>query len=93
MSNVWTQIDTKCQRITHFVAKIWKHATTPQQDIDSFVENGWLNDGSIDWIDEAYPKNLETLFVNRYDDNDKCNFEDSEDDENLDEDSEDEIFD
>ena len=42
----------------HYIAKIWKQAIIPFQSIDSFVNNGWLPDGSIDWIEQAYPSNV-----------------------------------
>ena len=46
----------------YFVAKIWKHAHIPVQNTGSFTDHGWFADGSIDWIDEAYPKNVDDLF-------------------------------
>ena len=47
----------------HYVSKIWKQAIFPLQHIDSFVNNCWLADGSIDWIDVAFPKELESIFA------------------------------
>ena len=49
----------------HYVAKIWKHAESPLQDIGSFQHYGWLPDGSIDWIDDAFPEELGSLFVEK----------------------------
>ena len=46
----------------HYVARIWKHATLPLQQIVVFVINGRLEDGSIDWIDAAFPEKIESLF-------------------------------
>ena len=46
----------------YFVAKVWKQAHFPVQDTDSFANFGWLSDGAIDWIDEAYPDNVNNLF-------------------------------
>ena len=47
----------------HYVAKIWRQAIIPNQTIGSYVGNGWLPDGSIDWIDRAYPENVECLLI------------------------------
>ena len=47
---------------SHYVAKMWKLASLPVQNLDSFLDNGWLNDGNIDWIECPYPNNVETLF-------------------------------
>ena len=45
-----------------YISKMWKNATEPLQALDSFANNGWLEDGSIDWIDCMYPDNLESIF-------------------------------
>ena len=34
----------------------------PLQQVVVFVNNGWLEDGSIDWIDAAFPEKIESLF-------------------------------
>ena len=60
----------------HYVAKIWKHASFPLQEIYSFKNYGWFADGTIDWIDTAFPAELESLFAeknNAPDDDDTCN--------------------
>ena len=49
----------------HYVAKMWKQAVIPLQSIDSFENCGWLTDGSVDWIDDAYPEDLESLFESK----------------------------
>ena len=46
----------------YFIAKIWKHANIPMQDIDAFANFSWFPDGSIDWIDCPYPSNVADLF-------------------------------
>ena len=78
----------------HYVAKIWKQATLPLQQIDSFVNYGWSEDGSIDWIDKAFPEELESLFAEKKvepsDDGSNYDVNDQEDDDNLEED-EDEV--
>ena len=57
------------------MAKIWKQAALPLQHIDSFVNHGWLADGSIDWIDAAFPEEMEGIFAEKK--------EDAEDDDNY----------
>ena len=71
----------------HYVAKIWKQAITPMQEIDPSENNGWLSDGSIDWIDSAFPKEIESLFAekNAQSENEFENVNEEEDDENIDE--------
>ena len=67
---------------------MWKQAVIPPQSIDSFENCGWLTDGSVDWIDDAYPEDLESLFAERnmdVQDNDE-----GEDDDNLEGDEEEE---
>ena len=70
----------------HYVAKIWKQATLPLQQIETFENHGWHADGSIDWIDAAFPEEIESLFTEKVESDD--DFEDvyeMEDDENLEE--------
>ena len=57
------------------------------QEIDPFENNGWLSDGSIDWIDSAFPKEIESLFAekNAQSENEFENVNEEEDDENIDE--------
>ena len=67
------------------MAKIWKQATLPLQQIVTFVNHGWLEDGSIDWIDAAFHKEIESLFSEKKVEGDD-DFEDLnelEDDDNL----------
>ena len=40
-------------------------ASFPLQNLDSFQDNGWLTDGSIDWIECPYPSDIETLFIEK----------------------------
>ena len=47
----------------HYIAKMWKLADAPIQSLDHFDCNGWLPDGTIDWIDEPYPSDVEILFT------------------------------
>lgn len=76
----------------HYVAKIWKHAESPLQDIGSFQHYGWLPDGSIDWIDDAFPEELGSLFVEKSAPEDD-DYEYGEDNENLEEEDDDDCYD
>ena len=86
---VLTEKHTSC---AHYVAKIWNQATLPLQQIDSFVNHGWSEDGSIDWINRAFPEKLESLFaekkVGSSDDESSYDVNGEEDDDNLEEDEE-----
>ena len=42
---------------------MWRLAGVPLQSLDHFQHNGWLADGNIDWIDQAYPSDVATLFT------------------------------
>ena len=46
----------------YYVAKVWRNARTPFQDIDSFTNYCWYPDGSIDWIDTPYPNDVADLY-------------------------------
>ena len=75
------------------MAKIWKQAAQPLQQIDSFVNHGWLADGSIDWIDTAFREEIESLFAKKKidstdDDNNFDDINELEDDDNLEEEEE-----
>ena len=51
----------------HYVAKMWRQAGVPIQSLDHFQNNGWLPDGTIDWVQEMFPENIETLFTSKDD--------------------------
>lgn len=83
----------------HYVATIWRQANVPLQSIGSFVGNGWLPDGSIDWIYRAYPANVEILLMQNAssepaDDNDDNvdDVDDDEDDNEVDGEADDEDY-
>ena len=50
---------------------MWRRAGVPMQSLDHFENNGWLPDGNIDWIDQAFPNDIETLFSDTKDDRDQ----------------------
>ena len=58
---------------------MWRCAGTPIQSLDRYDSNGWLPDGSIDWIDEVFHANIETLLVAK-------KVADADDSENVEED-------
>ena len=37
-------------------------AIHPIQNMEPFDNNGWLPDGNINWIDTAYPDDIQTGF-------------------------------
>ena len=43
-------------------SKEWKLATYPLQNLDSFADNGWFAEGTIDWIESPFPTDVVTLF-------------------------------
>ena len=63
----------------HYVTKMWRRAAIPIQSLDRFDNNGWLPDGNIDWDEEVFPANIETLFCGKKD-------EDEDEIENVEED-------
>ena len=65
----------------HYLAKMWKLANIPLQNIGPYVGNGRLQDGSIDWIRRAYPENVETILM----ENESTNSIDESDEEFADE--------
>lgn len=80
----------------HYIAKIWKHANIPMQDIDSFVNYSWLADGNVDWIEVPYPTDVADLFGestpynnddNDDDGDDTTAYDDVEEDDGLGDDS------
>ena len=69
----------------HYMAKIWKQATMPLQEIESLENSGWLADGSIDWIDAAFPEEIESLFAGKSVNSDNDNDDDADEFEYVDE--------
>lgn len=80
----------------HYIARIWKQASIPYQNIEPFTNYGWLPDGNIDWVEQAYPSDVESLFADKVNsgstENDDENYDendDESDDENIDSDIDD----
>ena len=47
----------------NFVAMIWRQARFAMMNVGCPTENGWLADYQVDWIDEAYPPDVEELLM------------------------------
>ena len=64
---------------------MWRLSGLPIHRLDHFKNNGWLADGSVDWIDQAFPSDIETLFGTNSskDDEDGAMAEVEEDDREL----------
>ena len=50
------------------VAYLWRNASNPTIEFPSFTENGWTTTGDIEWIEEAFPVEVEEL-ITRDEDN------------------------
>ena len=48
---------------SNVVAMIWRRSLEPMVDIPDLSEHGWLNDGRIQWIDDAFPDSLEEILL------------------------------
>ena len=67
------------------VAYLWWNASNSTIEIPLLIENGWTTTDNIDWIEEAFPTEVEEL-VTRDEDNENDNGSDveSSDDEDYD---------
>ena len=45
------------------VAYLWKKSLVPQLSYPSITDNGWNTDGSIRWLDEDFPTDIENLLL------------------------------
>ena len=68
-----------CKR-SNLVAYIWRNSQHPLFDIPDISDHGWFADGQIQWIDEAFPEEIEDLLCNHAD---KFNEEDENMEENY----------
>ena len=73
------------------VAYLWRNASNPTLEFPSFTENGWTITGDIEWIEEAFPTEVEEMIMRDEDDGE------SEDDygsdvESSDEEDYDDVF-
>ena len=42
-------------------AYLWQNASNPTTEFPSLTENGWTTTGNIEWIEEAYPGEVELI--------------------------------
>ena len=49
---------------SNLVAYIWRKSQQPSLDLSDISEYGWFADGQIQWIDDAFPENVEHLLLN-----------------------------
>ncbi len=42
---------------------MWRNAYRPTMNLDTPTNHGWLQDLSIDWIEEPYPEDITELLV------------------------------
>ena len=62
------------QRV-NYVAKIWKSSNLAWHDMPYIKDNGWLENGEIDWVENVFPDDIEDILVDpefdvNYDDSD-----------------------
>ena len=46
----------------NYVAKLWKSSGAAMVDLPSPCENGWYDDGKVQWTDEMYHEDITSLF-------------------------------
>ena len=59
---------------------MWKLASYPLQNLDPFADNGWCVNGSIDWIECAFPSDVITLFCEEKESDTQSDVEEQEED-------------
>ena len=47
----------------NYVAAVWKRSTSPNIEMPLITSSGWFSDGSVMWIEDAYPIEIEDLFA------------------------------
>ena len=45
------------------VGYLWRNASNPTVEFLSLTENGWTTTGDIDWIEAAFPAEIEELIT------------------------------
>ena len=72
---------------SNLVAYIWRKSQQPSFDLPDISEYGWFADGQIQWIDDAFPEDVEHLLLNdeNYEDeNDEFYDSEIDSDDNID---------
>ena len=73
------------------VAYLWQNVFNPTIEFPSLTENGWSTTGDIEWIEEAFPAEVEEL-ITRDEDNDENEDDYGSDVESSDDDDYDDVF-
>ena len=47
----------------NYVAKIWRSALISMIDYANIVENGWMENGEIVWVDDIFPNDIEEILI------------------------------
>ena len=47
----------------NYVAKIWKSSNLAWHDKPDINDNGWLENGEIDWVETVFPDDIEDILV------------------------------
>ena len=73
------------------VAYLWQNVFNPTIEFPSLTENGWSTTGDIEWIEEAFPAEVEEL-ITRDEDNDENEDDYGSDVESSDDEDYDDVF-
>ena len=67
----------------NYVAKLWRSSLTSWLNPEEIADNGWFHDGSINWVDEVFPDDVEEILCDPTFKNDEFDEDDelSEDDD------------
>jgi len=55
-------LNNHCKR-SNTIAYIWKNSLTAQIEYPDLELNEWQHDGSIDWVDEYFPDEIEDILM------------------------------
>ena len=66
------------------IAYVWRNAANPLIEFPPIEENGWIADGSIQWVNDRFPDDVEDLLVQSDDDDCGDDSERESDDSNAD---------
>ena len=73
-----------CKR-ENYIAKIWRSCLNRNIDLQNVENSGWRGDGTLVWIEEAFPEQIESIMADTDEsDIDEADVEDSSDSEDED---------
>ena len=59
-----------CERVlflhvkrANYIASIWKKANVAKPVLSPITDNGWNEDGSLNWISEIFPEEVEEFYL------------------------------